>query len=204
MSEPASDSETPADPSVGAEGAQDVPEAPVDAEWVDDVELVPEDAVVPDVPDVEEAELAEPTSVEDLLGDLERVTTERDSYLSLAQSTRAELENYKKRVMKQQADHLAQASAGLVEHLLPVLDALDAGVGHGDESLVPVRAQLLGVLEKEGLVKLDTEGAPFDPTEHEAVATEPGEGEAVVAEAFRAGYRWQGRLLRPAMVRVRH
>ncbi len=193
MSEPASDSETPADPSVGAEGAQDVPEAPVDAEWVDDVELVPEDAVVPDVPDVE-----------NLLGDLERVTTERDSYLSLAQSTRAELENYKKRVMKQQADHLAQASAGLVEHLLPVLDALDAGVGHGDESLVPVRAQLLGVLEKEGLVKLDTEGAPFDPTEHEAVATEPGEGEAVVAEAFRAGYRWQGRLLRPAMVRVRH
>ncbi len=106
--------------------------------------------------------------------------------------------------MKQQADHLAHAAAGLVEKLLPVLDALDAGVAHGDESVGPPRAQLLGVLEKEGLSRIDPVGEPFDPNEQEAVASEDGEGgEHTVAETFRAGYRWNGRLLRPAMVKVR-
>jgi molecular chaperone GrpE len=107
--------------------------------------------------------------------------------------------------MKQQADHLAQAAASLVEKLLPVLDALDAGVAHGDGSVEPMRAQLLGVLEKEGLHRIDPAGSSFDPNEHEAVASEDGDGdEPTVAETFRAGYRWNGRLLRPAMVRVRH
>ncbi len=149
-------------------------------------------------------EAVEVPSVEGLVADLERVVGERDEYLALAQAKQAEFENYKKRVMKQQADHLAQAAAGLVEKLLPVLDALDAGVAHGDESVAPMRAQLLGVLEKEGLTRLDPVGEAFDPNEQEAVASEPGDGgEPSVAETFRAGYRWNGRLVRPAMVRVR-
>jgi molecular chaperone GrpE len=160
-----------------------------------------------DVPAAEEveAEDSEVPSVEGLVADLERVVGERDSYLALAQSKQAEFENYKKRVMKQQADHLAHAAAGLVEKLLPVLDAFDAGVSHGDESVAPMRAQLLGVLEKEGLHRIDPVGEPFDPNEQEAVASEDADGgDPTVAETFRAGYRWNGRLLRPAMVRVRH
>jgi molecular chaperone GrpE len=151
------------------------------------------------------AEEDDAASVEGLVADLERVVGERDQYLALAQSKQAEFENYKKRIMKQQADHLAHAAAALVEKLLPVLDAMDAGVAHGDESVAPMRAQLLGVLEKEGLSRIDPVGEPFDPNDQEAVASEDGEGgEPTVAETFRAGYRWNGRLLRPAMVRVRH
>jgi molecular chaperone GrpE len=150
---------------------------------------------------------AEPT-LESILGDLEAMIAQRDEYLTLAQAKQAEFENYKKRVMKQQAEHLRQAAAHLVDKLLPVLDACDAGLLHGDASIEPVRAQLLGVLEKEGLSRLDPTGEPFDPNEHEAVTHEPGEpdeagGEPVVAETLRAGYRWHGRLLRPAMVRVK-
>ena len=111
------------------------------------------------------------------MADLERVVAERDEYLALAQAKQAEFENYKKRVMKQQADHLAHAAASLVEKLLPVLDALDAGVGHGDESVAPTRSQLLAVLEKEGLARIDPVGEAFDPNEQEAVANEPGEGD---------------------------
>jgi molecular chaperone GrpE len=161
-----------------------------------------EGAEVPSAePDAEE----DAASVEGLVADLERVVTERDQYLALAQSKQAEFENYKKRIMKQQADHLAQAAASLAEKLLPVLDAFDAGVAHGDESVAPMRGQLLGVLEKEGLSRIDPVGEPFDPNEQEAVASDGGEGgEPTVAETFRAGYRWNGRLLRPAMVRVRH
>ena len=157
-----------------------------------------------EVPSAEAAEQVDVPSVEGLVADLERVVSERDQYLALAQSKQAEFENYKKRIMKQQADHLAHAAAALVEKLLPVLDALDAGVGHGDESVAPTRSQLLGVLEKEGLARIDPVGEAFDPNEQEAVANEPGDGgEPSVAETFRAGYRWNGRLLRPAMVKVR-
>jgi molecular chaperone GrpE len=146
----------------------------------------------------------EEATVEDLIAQLEAVTAARDEYLALAQSKQAEFENFRKRMMKQQADDVARASAKLVDALLPVLDAFDYGVAHGDDSIAPMRAQLLAALEREGLARLDPAGEPFDPTEHEAVAHEPGDGgEPVVVEALRAGYRWQGHLLRPVMVRVK-
>ncbi len=49
-------------------------------------------------------------------------------------------------------------------------------------------------------------GVPFDPTVHDAVAVEPGDGDEgvpEVVEVMRAGYRWKGRVLRPAMVKVK-
>ena len=142
--------------------------------------------------------------VEELIAQLEAVSGERDEFLALAQSKQAEFENYRKRMMKQQADEVERAGSKLVDALLPVLDAFDYGVAHGDESLVPMRAQLLGTLEREGLERLDPAGETFDPKEHDAVAHEPGDGgEPVVAETLRAGYRWRGHLLRPVMVRVR-
>lgn len=152
----------------------------------------------------EEGEVEEqPLTVGDMLDEMEAVISQRDEYLALAQAKQAEFENFRKRTMKQQADELARASAKLVEQLLPVLDAFDYAIAHGDESAAPLRAQLLGVLEREGLSRLDPAGGPFDPNEHDAVAHEPGDGgEPVVAETLRAGYRWQGHLLRPVMVRV--
>jgi molecular chaperone GrpE len=164
----------------------------------------------PEAPDAPAPEAGEATggspepSVEDLLEELEAVIVQRDEYLELARAKQADFENFRKQAAKRQLDLTEQAAAGLVRALLPVLDALDNGVGHGDESLVPVRSQLLGVLEKEGLVRVDPADDAFDPNEHDAVAHEPGDGgEASVAETLRAGYRWNGRLLRPAMVRVR-
>jgi molecular chaperone GrpE len=146
-------------------------------------------------------------SVEDLLTDFEKVTTERDEYLRLAQSKQAELENFRKRVTKQTADEVARASGRIVEAMLPVLDAFDYAAAHGEESLKPMRDQLLGALEKEGLARIDADGAPFDPTVHEAVAHEPADDDEqhgpVVSETMRAGYLWHGQLLRAAMVKVK-
>ena len=145
-------------------------------------------------------------TVEDLLTDFEKVTAERDEYLRLAQSKQAELENFRKRVMKQTADEVARASGRIVEAVLPVLDAFDYAANHGEEALAPMRDQLLGALEKEGLVRIDSDGAPFDPTQHEAVAHEPADDDeagAYVSETMRAGYTWQGQLLRAAMVKVK-
>lgn len=146
-------------------------------------------------------------NAEELVRLLETVTAERDDYLALAQAKQAELENFRKQMAKRQAEQLNQAGSSLVEKLLAVLDTFDYGVAHGDESLLAVQAQLVGVLEREGLERVAPDAdSPFDPAEHDAVAHEPGDGssaEPVVAESLRAGYRWNGRLLRPAMVRVR-
>jgi molecular chaperone GrpE len=130
---------------------------------------------------------------------------ERDDYLDALRRLQAEFENYKKRMLRQQTETLERASQGLVEKLLPVLDAIDLARSHGtSEDLEQVAGALLDVLRKEGLERIDPVGEPFDPTEQEAVQHEPGEGEdPVVATLFRAGWRWKGRVLRPAAVGVR-
>ncbi len=85
-----------------------------------------------------------------------------------------------------------------------MLDACDAAVAHGQAQAVePILTALYGALEKEGLERIDPTGKPFDPAEADAVMHEPGEGGAqVVAATMRTGYRWRGRVLRPAMVKV--
>ena len=186
MPEPDDDA-TPVDDDVDVDVDVDVAELGADAQTVDfDAEV-------------------DARSVEALIADLEAVNARAEEYLNLARTKQAELENFRKRMMKQHAEDVARAAGRLIEALLPVLDAFDYGVAHGDGSLAPMRDQLLTVLEKEGLARLDPgPGDAFDPTEHDAVAHEPGDGgEPVVAETLRAGYQWQGHLLRPVMVRVR-
>jgi molecular chaperone GrpE len=131
--------------------------------------------------------------------------TQRDEYLDALRRLQADFENYKKRVVKQQSDQLERANEGLVTKLFPVLDTADLAVAHGgSEDLGQIRGLLLDALAKEGLERIAPDGGAFDPNLHDAVAHEPGEGgEQEVAEVLRAGYRWNGRVLRPAMVKVR-
>jgi molecular chaperone GrpE len=131
------------------------------------------------------------------------LAAERDDYLDQLRRLQADFENYRKRVLKQQEATAERATEGLVADLLPVLDACDAAAQHGDDAAGPIAKALAEVLEKQGLVKLAPEGETFDPNHHEAVAHEPGDGESVVTEVLRPGYVWKGRVLRPAMVRVR-
>ena len=148
---------------------------------------------------------------------------ERDEYLDALRRLQAEFENYRKRVSKQQADQTARAALSLVDKLLPVLDTLDLAADHlGDaestdaKALVAASSLLHGVLAKEGLERIDPIGEPFDPTAHEAVGHLSAEenpagsdagtevhADPVVAQVMRPGYRWNGAVVRPAMVVVR-
>jgi molecular chaperone GrpE len=135
--------------------------------------------------------------------DLELLLAEREQYLDAYRRAQADFENYRKQAQKRQDDAVVRALGSFVEKLLPVLDACDAALAHGAAEVEPVLAALYGALGKEGLERIDPKGAPFDPAEAEAVLHEPGEGgEQVVSEVLRAGYRWRGRVLRPAMVKV--
>ena len=135
--------------------------------------------------------------------DIARIASERDEYLDSLRRLQADFENYKKRILKQQTEHLERAAESLVGKLLPVLDTFDLAIAHGGEGLDQVQGQLMAALEKEGLERIDPLGKPFDPNESEAVAHEEGDGGPVVSEVMRTGYRFKGKLLRPAMVKVK-
>ena len=133
---------------------------------------------------------------------VKRYETERNEYLQQMQRVKADFENYRKRMLRQQTEHLERAAEALVEKLLPVLDNFDAAVAHST-GFEQVHASLMSTLAKEGLERIHPEGKPFDPAEADAVAHEDGDGGPMVAEVLRSGYRWKGRVVRPAMVRVR-
>jgi len=138
------------------------------------------------------------------LDELAKVAAQRDEYLALAQRLQAEFENYKKRAAKERGDAEANGAARLAAKLLDVLDACDAALIHGVEGVAPIYTALIEALRKEGLEVIAADDQPFDPNLHEAVLHEPGDGgEPTVAESLRTGYMWHGRVLRPAMVKVR-
>jgi len=137
--------------------------------------------------------------------DIASIVAERDDYLDALRRLQADFENFKKRTLKQQTEHLERAAESLVEKLLPVLDAAELAVAHGGgDDVIQISQLLLETLGKEGLSPIAPQpGDPFDPNEQEAVVHEPGDEEAHVVELLRAGYRWKGRLLRAAMVKVK-
>jgi molecular chaperone GrpE len=146
---------------------------------------------------------AEAAIAEDVT-ELTKLAAERDEYLDTLRRLQADFDNYRKRTLKQQTEMLDRAAEGLVMKLLEVLDTVDLARSHGEgDAIEPVAAKLSEVLEKEGLERIDPVGKPFDPNEHEAVAHEPGDGDPTVVGLMRAGYRWKGRVLRPAMVTVK-
>jgi molecular chaperone GrpE len=138
--------------------------------------------------------------------DISAIAQQRDEYLALAQRLQAEFENFKKQTLRRNTEVVEHASAGLAEKLLPVLDAFDNAIIHGVEGASPLHKALFDVLQKEGLEVIPTDGVAFDPNHHEAVMHEPAnddDTEPMVSETLRTGYAWKGKVLRPAMVKVR-
>lgn len=167
----------------------------------------------------------------DLLSQIDAVTAERDDYLDQLQRQRAEFQNFRKRVEAERRQQVSAGVSRLVESLLPVLDGCDAAIAQGHSEVAAVGQSLMVALGKAGLERIDAVGESFDPTQHEAVtieeapAVKTGEpagdsasgtdgaaGEAdgdhaaarqLVTAELRSGFRFDGRVLRAAMVKVR-
>jgi molecular chaperone GrpE len=151
--------------------------------------------------------------VERDLDELSEARRERDEYLELAQRTRADFDNYRKRVAKETSDALARGKAELARDLLPVIDNLERALQAGEEGsahvalargVAMVHDELRGRLESAGVEAFDPVGEPFNPELHEALSTRPEEGtdSGVVVETLEKGYRLNGQVLRPARVVV--
>lgn len=123
----------------------------------------------------------------------------------------ADFDNFRKRMLKEQARWGEEAQLELVKSLLPVVDnlerALDQEGGDPDsirQGVEMIYRQLREVLGQYGVERIAARGQPFDPNFHEAVMTEETgeEPEGTVLEEFRTGYTMGSRLLRPCSVKV--
>ncbi len=131
--------------------------------------------------------------------------------------TAADFENFRKRTDRDRLDERKQAASGLVRDLLPVLDGLGRALSSAGDTeanrelgtfvagVRMIEAQLRESLKQAGLERVDTSGI-FDPMYHEALMQEPCEDKPhlSVLQVFEEGYRFGGRLLRPARVKVAH
>jgi molecular chaperone GrpE len=144
--------------------------------------------------------------------DLAQLQVERTELVDTLRRVQADFENYRKRVLREQTALVDRATDRLVEELLPVLDSFEGALGSiaADtpeteklrDGVSGIHAQLMSALEKAGLERIDADGSLFDPNEHEAVLQDDGDGDPRVAQTMRTGYRLNGKVIRPSMVRV--
>lgn len=198
-------------PAPGASGEAPEPTAEVvDADAPVTSEVVTGE-VVDDGTDAEVAlDMRSPEELATALAEAERL---RDVYLDSAQRGRAEYANLRRRSEEQLAAALDRGTERLITQLFGVLDnfgyVMDA-IGDDDETQLAkgvgmVHAELFGMLEAAGLEPIPGVGAAFDPLVHEALLSEESDQpleQPVVTEVLRRGYRFKGRTLRPASVKV--
>jgi molecular chaperone GrpE len=154
----------------------------------------------------------EESAVELDLAELQVKAAQRDEYLTLAQRTQADFENYRKRMTREVAAAEGRGVTKLAKELLPALDDLERGLraaGQGNDShltegLRLVHAQLTAALGRLGIEGYAPAGEPFDPNVHEAMAQQAVEGAAsgTVVEVYQQGWRMDDLVLRPARVVV--
>lgn len=208
--------ETPAEEPPREENLED-PEAGSAVSEAGETPVAAEDAVVaPEVsPEALEELEAEPEEevemareeVGVLLAEVETARRERDEYLDGMMRTKAELENARKRQERDLVRLREMASEKLVRELLPVVDNLERALeveGDIHEGVRATRDQFLGVLAREGVEPVASDGELLDPTVHEAVTMEPSEEreEGTVLRTFEKGYVMNGKTIRPAKVVV--
>lgn len=126
----------------------------------------------------------------------------------------AEVENFRKRLLKEKEELVQFATTGLLQDIFPSLDNMEMTLQHASEEQIQKDPVISGVnlvlkefvqtLKKHGVEEIAGEGEPFDPNLQEAIGTEKKEGVAsnIVTKVHRKGYKLHNRVLRAAMVTV--
>ena len=152
--------------------------------------------------------------IEQLQGELAASQATSDEYLAGLQRERAEFANYRRRTTEEREATLGLASEDLIRKVLALADDFDLAIDARPdaiaadpwvEGVAAIDRKLRALLESEGVSQIDASaGRPFDPREHEAIATVPGtgRGEGEIVEEIRRGYRLRDKIVRPALVAV--
>lgn len=151
-----------------------------------------------------------------VLDDLEALrfrAQERDQFLSLLQRTQADFENYQKRNQREREQERRYWHGALAHDLLPVLDNLERATAAAQKAgekgplvqgVALVLNQLLDLLKRHGITRIDALGKPFDPNLHQAVMQQPSAEHPpnTVTQVLEQGFMIHDRVLRPASVAV--
>ncbi|MBI4743879.1 MAG: nucleotide exchange factor GrpE [Actinobacteria bacterium] len=150
---------------------------------------------------------------EKLKNDLGEKETQLKDYLDTLQRLKAEFENYRKRILKEQSQFLETAAQDLIIKILPVLDNFELALFAAEETkdyqklirgIEMVYGEFKEILGKEGLEQIEAKDQVFNPEVHEAAMQVHSEehNENEVVDVLRNGYLFKGKVLRPAMVKV--
>ena len=164
-------------------------------------------------PEILSADMSSPDEITSLADQLAAAQAERDENYQKYVRALADMDTYRRRVMKEREDDRRFAPLSLVKDLLPNLDnlrrAIDAAktanrIEDLSKGVDMVLKQVDETLAKHGASPITSVGQPFDPNLHEAVAQEPSNevAEGAVVRQLRKGYRLKDRLLRAALVVV--
>jgi molecular chaperone GrpE len=142
--------------------------------------------------------------------ELEAVLREKAELQDQLLRRAAEFENFRRRTERERLELSEYAAMDTVKALLPVLDDFERAlkIETADKEYAKgmelIHARMFDLLKKQGLEPVSTAGAAFDPNLHHAIETVPSAGvpDQTILGEFQRGYRFRGRLLRPAMVRV--
>ncbi len=178
------------------------------------------DKKILDIQDESKEEVSKPhiekesaASREELVEELEKTKKEAAESYDKYLRTSAELENYKRRAIKERADAINYGNERLIKDILPIVDSMERALDHAYnseefdafvEGLRLIYDKLLVSLKKNGVERIDATGKDFDPNFHEAmlqVETEEYENNKIVEE-FEKGYLLNGRLLRPVKAAI--
>jgi molecular chaperone GrpE len=152
--------------------------------------------------------------IDALKGERDAIQQKADEYLAGLQRERAEFANYRRRTSEEREAMLGLAGEDLIRKVLVLADDFDRAIEAqpaelaGDawvEGVTAIDRKLRALLESEGVSQIDASpGRPFDPREHEAIASVPGTGrnDGDIVEEIRRGYRLRDRVVRPALVAV--
>jgi molecular chaperone GrpE len=161
-------------------------------------------------PPAEDAPASGPTPADSLAAAKKEATENYDRYLRSV----ADLENFRRRTMREKDELRQYAASRVLEELLPVMDNLALGLAAAKQpgadlkmlsgGMDMVLAQLKTALSNHGLKEINPVGQPFDANLHEAISAQPSAevAEGRVLNVVRTGYSLNGRLLRPASVVV--
>ncbi len=154
------------------------------------------------------------SEADQLKADLDKAARERDEYLDGWKRTKADFINYKKEEFARLEEVIKFGSEDVIRDLIPVLDSFELGLaslekaGPVEKGVYMIKGQLEDVLKRRGLEKIKViSGEAFNPSYHESVGTAEIDPplsyqSGSVAEEVETGYVFQGKVLRPARVKL--
>lgn len=179
----------------------------IEIEFIDDEDDQP--------PDVDQSYIGVPepvVEIDDGAKKLVALQKEIDELREMNLRKLAEFDNFRKRTERERAERDKLAGLEVVQDLIPVIDNFERALGHASESSIEaleqgvgmIAKQLIDILERRGLEVFDPTGDVFDPECHEAIqrVEDSNLPSGSVAWVLAKGFRFGGRLLRPAMVGV--